>query len=88
MHYYEYNNCPTSITTYFVSFRGLSKIEYGVVDKFTLKLSVENIGENAFLSKMTVQYEDDFEPIGVKFINVSHSLMKPDTLSILKLIVW
>jgi len=48
---------------------GLSKIEYGVVDKFTLKLSVENIGENAFLSKMTIQYADDFEPIGVKFIN-------------------
>ena len=43
-----------------------------------MKLSVENIGENAFLSKMTIQYADDFEPIGVKFINVSHSYMKPD----------
>ena len=43
-----------------------------MVDKFALKLNVENGGENAFLSKMTVQYEDDFEPIGVKFINVSY----------------
>ena len=66
----------TYLLTYFLTFtplRGLSKIEYGVVQKFALKLNVENRGENAFLSKMTVQFEDDFEPIGVKFVNVSYS---------------
>ena len=41
------------------------------MDKFTIKISVSNVGENAFLSKMTVQYGDDVEPIGVKFVNVS-----------------
>ena len=54
-----------------------------MVEQFVLKLSVENGGENAFLSKMTVEYQDDFEPIGVKFINVSELYVH--TLSVLQL---
>ncbi|XP_065062531.1 integrin alpha pat-2-like [Rhopilema esculentum] len=47
---------------------GLKEIEFGVVEQFSLKINLENKGENAFLSKMNILYEDDFELIGVTFI--------------------
>ena len=60
---------------FLVRFRGYTELVFGLVDTYTLKITVVNKGENAFLAKMYVDFPDVLSAVGVQFVNVSYLMM-------------